>query len=177
MREVLDWDVWESSAPASALFQRVVAALRDAPWFAHVGEASSADDTVVRVHSWDEACRMFSSGSAMAPSGTLRAPRGQLVHVLDGMPDAARETARIADEVLDSTRFSHRIPESLDLDASIAVGDYVTEFIRLLCIEWHVGNHVPGGCYYFRRQVPWFAAGFLPCGWDGVWPHGRLRVF
>jgi hypothetical protein len=107
----------------------------------------------------------------------LRAPKWRLAEVLDRDAELARRTAQAADSVLDSVRFSQRIPESLDLDASIAIGDYTAEFVRLFCIEWSAGELVEGGCLYFRRQFPWFAAGFLPCGWDGSWPLGRLKVF
>jgi hypothetical protein len=32
-------------------------------------------------------------------------------------------------------------------------------------------------CTYFREQLPWFHAGRFPCGWDGDWPSGRMRVY
>jgi hypothetical protein len=32
-------------------------------------------------------------------------------------------------------------------------------------------------CTYFREQLSWFHAGHLPCGWDGDWPSGRMRVY
>ena len=32
-------------------------------------------------------------------------------------------------------------------------------------------------CTYFREQLPWFHAGHFPCGWDGDWPSGRMRVY
>jgi len=73
------------------------------------------------------------------------------------------------DEVLETA--------GLSLLDEIGLGDYVTEFVRFLYLEVYVGDTLPKPCTYFRDQLPWFVAGFLPCGWSGEWPDGQMRVF
>ena len=34
-----------------------------------------------------------------------------------------------------------------------------------------------GTLFNFREQLAWFQVGRFPCGWDGDWPNGRMRVY
>ena len=53
--------------------------------------------------------------------------------------------------------------------------EYLYEFISMLLVEIIASPEAE--CTYFREQLPWFHAGRFPCGWEGDWPNGRMRVF
>jgi len=136
--------------------------------------------------------------SGYSSNGTLNAPFWLLLERIDRAPALYRQTAHAANGALDTLGDGHygaatdvasRIPvtawtnpdpllqEDPPLHAMTTLGDYMHEYIRLLFIEIYAGDVDEPRCTYFRDQLGWFAAGFLPCGWDGTWPVGRLRVF
>jgi hypothetical protein len=55
------------------------------------------------------------------------------------------------------------------------VYEYLYEFVSMLLAEIIASPEAE--CTYFREQLPWFHAGHFPCGWDGDWPHGHMRVY
>ncbi|KAB2896280.1 MAG: hypothetical protein F9K40_14780 [Kofleriaceae bacterium] len=202
----------EDDAAAIAL-----ARLRETPWLANVGRASSRDNDVVRVNQWREAFAMFTPGVdartllAFAPqsgvtgdrtgtstNGTLNAPFWLLMERIDRDAVLYKRTADAANNALDVLPDSHYAaaqdiapaipsdvwPDAKELEESgpaiyamTTIGDYLHEYIRLLFIETYAGDVDEPRCTYFRDQLGWFMAGLLPCGWEGDWPRGRLRVF
>lgn len=168
--------------------------VHEAPWLANLGHPSSRDHEVMRMAGWPGALRMFTEGIAdehatgkgTSTTGTLNAPLWLLLRRLDLDDQLHRRTADAANHALDALMPSGyrgtigravRATSAPDaFETKIAVGDYVHEFIRLLFIEIYAGDAEPR-CTYFRDQLGWFLAGFLPCGWEGEWPHGRMRVF
>jgi hypothetical protein len=49
----------EKYGPRGDEIQSALTAISEAQWFAHVGEPMEHDDTIVPVHSWEEALRIF----------------------------------------------------------------------------------------------------------------------
>lgn len=172
-----------------------LARLREAPWLANVGEPSSRDGNAARVHGWDDALAAFKGGGLNEDgshktydgSGTLYAPLWLLLGRIDSDDELNRRTATAANHALDALLgyysavgdgvCAHMAPDADTFDIEITVGDYVHRFIQLLFIEIYAGDVAEPRCTYFRDQLGWFLAGFLPCGWEGEWPHGRMRVF
>lgn len=161
---------------------RALARLLEARWLAAVGEPSDHDRSVERVSSWVDAVRIFAT-EEYAPHGIPKAPRLYLLDVLDAEPSQA--TAAAADAAARSAvgTVSFRGPvddvlgtAALSLDDEIAVGDYITSYIRFLYLEIYA-ERLGARSTYFRDQLAWWVAGFFPCGWVGKWPEGRLRVF
>lgn len=174
--------------------------LHDAPWLANIGRPSSRDNDAMRVDGWPQALRMFTEGIAdvhatgdgTSTTGTLNAPIWLLLRRLDLDNKLNRRTADAANHALERlmlTGYRGTISRAVraasaagaltadPFETKIAVGDYAHEFIRLLFIEIYAGDVAEPRCSYFRDQLGWFLAGFFPCGWEGEWPHGRMRVF
>lgn len=173
MIPVMTWQEIVRDRPSDSAFELALDRLAAARWFSRVGEPSDRDATVERVSSWPEALSMFLA----ADGGTLEAPAAHVVRLLERHPRLQEPTAHAAGDALGLVRVAPHIPLDFPLAISVALDDYVTEFIRLLSIEIYVGDLGRRRCTYFRDQLPWFAAGFLPCGWSGEWPVGRMRVF
>ncbi len=203
---VPDWSKIAAGRSGDEAASVALARLDDARWLANLGRPSNRDDKAVRVIGWREAFRMFTEGTSDAhatgkgtsTTGTLNAPIWLLLRRLDANDDLHRKTVDAANHALDVLTDRHyeaakaiaaQIPADAWPDASIledsgaplyammTVGDYIHEYIRLLFIEIHAGDVAEPRCTYFRDQLGWFLAGFLPCGWEGEWPHGRMRVF
>lgn len=177
-------NTWRELLPDSAPSQasaRAHSLLLDARWFASLGLPTDRDGDVERVNGWSEATAIFRKGAGTGPIGTLDAPAYHLLRVLDAEPSQAMAKAgdRAARDAvaLGQVSFVEFIPAELPFVQNIAVGDYLTEYVRFLFLEIHGGDVGPTRCTYFREQLPWFLAGFFPCGWVGDWPTGRLRVY
>lgn len=166
--------------------------LLTAPWLAHVGTPSDRDGEVARVTAWRDALAMFSGGLdvddlafSTNAGGTLNAPMIALLTAADSHPRLYAEPNRAAHAVLDAMtgyvtavrRAARASGSPDDLDTMVLLGDYVTEYVRMLFLEMYFGDDLATPSTYFRDQLGWFAGGFLPCGWDGDWPIGRMRVF
>ncbi len=154
-----------------------LARLREAEWFKHLGEPTTRDRDVDRVGGWSDALTMFSGGGNTRRTGTLTVPKLLLIERLDADDMLNRVTVDAANRALDAIDATPHIPASLAFEDSLSVSDYITEYIRLLSIEIYAGDVGASRCSYFRDQLPWFLAGLLPCGWNGEWPVGRMRVY
>ena len=179
--------------------------LRVAPWFASVGAASDLDAAVVRVATWHDAFRMFRDGvsrefwprTGTATTGTLNAPNVLLTERIDREAALFESVTRKADAAVAALPRRHYAaakdvgalvprdawPQRAGFDESgpgisgmVTLGDYAHEYLKLLFREIYAGDLTEPRCTYFRDQLGWFCAGLLPCGWDGDWPDGRMRV-
>ena len=162
-----------SDAAAAAL-----SAMLATDWLMNVGRASTLDHTVARVSSWPEASEIFKPGPRHV-TGILATPAYYLLGLLDGEPDqktahAANAAASAAASRVDFYPF---IPDDLPLSTDVALGDYLTSYVRFLFLEIFAASQLKASCSFFRDQFGWFTAGFFPCGWVGDWPSGRMRVF
>lgn len=154
---------------------RAASALRSARWFAQVMHASEQDRDVVRVPSWSAASEFLNRGDQT--SGVLKAPAALVLAVLDVEPSqqAAASGDTAARNVLAGLDYHPSIPTALTVPEVIAVTDAITGFVRFLFLEIFAAP-LGSRCTYFRDQLPWFLAGYLPCGWEGEWPSGRMRI-
>lgn len=195
--KVPTWDEIANGRTGDEAARVALARLHEAQWLAHLGHPSSRDGEVVRVHGWPDALRMFSEASAddanaTGSSGTLNAPFWLLMRRLDLDDTLKRRTADAANQALESlmgSGYDGKIGRAVraadaagtleadSFDTKIALLDYVQRFVRILFIEIHAGDVAEPRCTYFRDQLGWFVAGLLPCGWDGEWSHGQMRVF
>jgi hypothetical protein len=53
--------------------------------------------------------------------------------------------------------------------------EYLYEFVSWLLGEIIASDKIAST--YFRQQLAWYHAGHLPCGWEGAWPEGQMRVY
>jgi hypothetical protein len=151
-------------------------ALREGRWLTSVGEPSSLDHLVERVARWSDA--VGRPDPDVYTDGTLDAASLPLLAFVDDHPELYSTPNTRAHATLDAVDFTSAIPAASNIDDNVFLGDYFTSYVRFLFLEIYVGDvATPAPCTYFRDQLGWFVDGFLPCGWAGEWPHGRMRVF
>lgn len=159
----------EGAGVASALW-----AIKETPWFSKVGEPLPVD-RVVRVQSWEDALTIFDdkSGEKYNINGHLIAAHKRCSDVLDARPElevwrqAAQSKAR-------KVATYPGAPKHLPQERRDLVFEYLWELVSMLMAEVIVAPYVD--CTYFREQCAWFHEGRLPCGWEGDWPVGMMRV-
>jgi hypothetical protein len=160
--------------PHSKAIGSAIIALQDAPWYANVGTPSPLDDRVVRAWSWDEAWTILDNPPGYF-RGVLDRPSALVSNARKASPTyyewwrAARDLFRRAVDVEDP------LSEGWSLERQAEASDYLTFTFDCLLDEIIVTDELV--CTYFREQLQWFAAGYLPCGWEGDWPVGKMRVF
>ena len=158
--------------PFTHQFVSATMALEDAPWFHRVGQVKD-EQSVTSVASWSDALTVFDKTDERYHQGHLAAPMWLVIDTVDRYPERSGwvETAySTARDRLDP----HVSPTGVALPPGVFLGDHVIEYVHFLLMEIAVQDIV--SCSYFREQLPWWAAGHFPCGWDGTWPVGRLRV-
>ena len=205
--QIPTWSEIVGGRDGDAAADTAVARLVDAPWLARLGAPTNRDGEIVRVRDWKEAFRMFAdgvpdehaTGVGTSTSGTLNAPLWLLLRRLDRDEALHRKTAEVANKAIHTTlsdrHYAAAKAVSLSVPADVwpnpaeleeagpeiygmqTIGDYLHEYVRLLLIEIYAGDAAEPHCTYFRDQLAWLLAGLLPCGWDGLWPTGRLKVY
>lgn len=162
--------------PHSREIVSAVVALQKAIWYKNVGRPSAGDAAVVRVASWDAAWAILDDRARYNICGTLKEPLRIVTSLRDddtqeaGWWRAARDYRRRAVELVDPP-VDDESPDS----RAFAAADYIQDYVDRLLEEIIVQDHTD--CTYFREQLPWLAFGYFPCGWDGDWPTGKLRIF
>lgn len=171
----------EAYGPNSREVIAAFGALSEAAWLEHVGEPwmervgdHSDGDRVIVVRSWDQALTIFDEAPRYNINGLLQAPCDRADDVLTRLPERQRCWVRARNDVKRYIALSG-IPDALPQERQDLLFEHLYEFVSMLLAEIIA---VPeGGCTYFREQLPWFHAGHFPCGWDGDWPNGRMRVY
>jgi len=143
------------------------------PWLEHVGAPLDNNNDVIVVHSWDEALAIFDDDLRYNVNGLLQAPCSCDDEVLERFPERQAWWQRAREDVKEYVAFSG-IPDSLPQAKQDLLFEHLYEFVSMLLVEIVAS---PEGCMYFREQFTWFHAGHFPCGWDGDWPRGRMRVY
>jgi hypothetical protein len=164
-----------SQAVASAL-----AALRDTRWLERVGEpwlepASDPPSQVTVVKSWDEALTIFNDFPRYNINGVLQAACDPCDRILERHPDREARWQKAREEAKRYAALSGWIPDSLPQEQQDLLFEHLWEFISMLLVE--IIGSPEAECTYFREQLSWFHAGHFPCGWDGDWPNGCMRVY
>jgi hypothetical protein len=151
-----------------------VSALRAAAWFESVGQPIPKDCAALQVESWDDVYPIFDEDSERYTVG------GHLLAVVERYEDFldthGQEEAwwqRAVDFALGTIPIP--LPKNQPQDRRELLFDYCQLYIPKLLGEIIVGEAIR--CTYFREQLQWFYAGHLPCGWEGDWPEGRMRVY
>jgi len=171
--------------PNHAAVEAFIAGLHSVPWFTRVGQPTDQDDQLVRVD-FDFLARQF--GHAYAPWGdSLLAAETRIEQIIfdqrrlgeqaeiqraitkqggNASLDAIQE--RLLDQYPgyygDTCSYAHELiqpPDRLLLGAAneIMVAD------------------VDPNLTFFQSLMPWLRAGHWPCGWEGVWPEGKLILW
>jgi len=157
--------------PRSHIVMSACKALLETPWFAHVGEPLP-NATVVIVKSWEEALDWIDEhhvdGNGHPPNLGTR-----LKAMLDANPHEDAWWRKAADELCQ--RFGYKPPKGRSMYQEGCFGDYMIDFAWWLAAEIIFDDRA--GSTYFRELLAWFHAGRFPCGWEGDWPIGKLRVF
>jgi hypothetical protein len=148
------------------------------PWTEHAGEPLN-DDAITVVRSWDDALKVLNKDLATRDRrynamGHLEAPCTRVDEIFERIPerDAWWQTAREEAKryvILDG------VPRSRPRADRDNVYEYLYEFVSMLLAEIIASPEAE--CTYFREQLPWFHSGRFPCGWEGDWPSGRMRVY
>jgi hypothetical protein len=148
------------------------------PWLEHVDEPLS-DNRVTIVRSWGEALTIFSRDRPYGErqynvNGILKAPCLRVDPIFERLPERQDWWQKAREEAKRYTVLSG-IPDSLPRDQQDLLFENLYEFVSMLLAEIIASPEAE--CTYFREQLPWFHAGHFPCGWDGDWPNGRMRVY
>jgi hypothetical protein len=142
------------------------------PWQERVGDSPT---NIAIVRTWDEALTIFRDDLKYNANGVLEAPCSRIDPLIDSVPERKAWWRKARDDANRYTALSPWIPDTLSQEYQDLLYENLWEYISMLLVEIIV---VPAGdCTYFREQLPWFCAGHFPCGWEGDWPDGRMRVF
>jgi hypothetical protein len=152
-----------------------VHALQDAQWYQHLGEPTAMDERVVRVAGWPAALAMLDEhDDRYVRCGDLRGPWDEMHRCDTRHPDRHAWWIGVR-KLIEAEDIKSPHTEAATSDQNILLTDYFFDFINLLMMEIVFADVTE--CTYFREQLQWFHAGHLPCGWDGDWPLGKMRVY
>lgn len=162
--------------PNTAAVLSAFAVLGETEWLEAAGDGPEAGaGQVVWVKSWDEVFAEFEEDKGLYDSsGHLLEPAVRCQAVMQ----SEKYRAHFEKAVEDAGEYysqSPYIPDDLEDWQQSWLEEYLYQYVSYLLAEL-VGAE-DAGTTYFRELLPWFHAGRLPCGWEGEWPAGRLRVF
>jgi len=149
------------------------------PWLEYAGESLN-DNRVTIVRSWEEALTIFSKDHPYDErqyniNGILKAPCSRVDPIFERLPEREEWWQKAREDAKRYTALCSWIPDSLSQEHQDLVFENLYEFVSMLLAEIITSPDVE--CTYFREQLPWFHAGHFPCGWDGDWPNGNMRIY
>lgn len=168
--------VREQYGPHTKEIGSMIVALQEADWYANVGRPSPQDGRVIRVPSLEEAWNILEDEMRYTVEGVLVRPLDHLRELRDShAPEAEwwRAARKLIIEAIDEK--DPPVPRGASRDHEALAMDYAS--LTLDCILEEIVLSDYTHCTYFREQLQWLAAGYFPCGWDGDWPVGRMRVY
>jgi hypothetical protein len=166
-------DVSEEYGPNSHMVVSALEALDDTPWLEHVGEPL-ADSRVIVVQSWDDALTIFNRDRLYNVNGLLEAPCKSVDDVFERFPERDAWWQQAREEAKRYTLLGG-IPRDRPREDRDRIFEHLYEFVSMLLAE--IIASPEADCTYFREQLSWFHTGHFPCGWEGMWPSGRRRVY
>lgn len=170
-------NVRDEYGPNSQAVASAFMTLDQTRWLEEVGrpwqERVISDVTIVR--SWDEALTIFAEDIQYNANGVLEAPCARVDAILERYPERKAWWQNARDEAKRYTAFSAWVPDVLPQEQQDLLYENLWEYVSMLLVEIIASPEAE--CTYFREQLPWFHAGHFPCGWEGDWPRGRMRVF
>ncbi len=147
-------------------------ALHATKWFANVGTRLGSERAVA-ARSWEAVLGCISHSWDAGYGGNHPGP-SDMCSVKPGDPDY-----QLADRAFelagDALHFAQHLPFDPLGREDERVSAYIHSWAELLFCEILRSHRID--CTYFREQLQWFHAGHFPCGWEGEWPVGKIRVF
>lgn len=175
-------NVREEYGPNSQMVASALVVLDKTHWLKRVGESwlEHLDEfmdgnSVTIVRSWEEALTIFDEDSRYNANGVLEAPCSRVDSVFTRFPDRDAWWQKAREDAKRCTALYSWIPRSLNQEHQDLLFENLWEFVSMVLAEIIASPEAE--CTYFREQLTWFHAGHFPCGWDGDWPNGRMRVF
>jgi hypothetical protein len=162
-----------------------LASLHGVPWFTRVGQPTDGDERLVRVGfefiadrhpdrygAWGEALPRAESAierltfehrrldAFMAVQEFVRRhnPAGFTDEFLEGLAE------KYPGYYGDTCSYAHELVDTPD------------RFLWGAAHEIMLADVGPG-LNFFQGIMPWFRAGYFPCGWEGDWPEGKLVLW
>jgi hypothetical protein len=166
-------DVNDEYGPNTQAVASAFAVLSKTQWLEHGGEPLD-NNRVTVVPIWDDVLTIFQQNPQYNVNGVLRAPCVIMDDALARSPERYAWWQKAREDAIEYTVLGG-IPRSRSLEERDLVYEYLYEFVSMLLVEVIVSPETH--CTYFREQLAWFHAGRFPCGWDGDWPSGRMRVY
>jgi hypothetical protein len=174
-------NVHDEYGPNSQAVASALATLDETQWLQRVGEplpelmGKLNGQGVILVKSWQEALTIFGEDLRYNANGILAAPCLPIDDVYDRIPEREHWWQKAREEAKQYTVLSGWAPRSLAREQRDLIFEHLWEYVSMLLAEIIASPEAE--CTYFREQLPWFHAGHFPCGWDGEWPAGRMRVY
>ena len=146
-------------------------------WFDHVGESLPSDSSLMVVSDWNEALTIFQDRKVERYNinGHLIAAHRRVETVLLDSPERMGWWQKAGEYAKRYDNLDAYIPESLPEDMQELLFEHLYELVSMFLAE--IVASPEANCQYFRELLQWFYAGHFPCGWEGDWPVGRMRVF
>lgn len=144
-------------------------------WFSAVGAENPTLD-VDGVDTWGEALApiMDRKSPRYGEDGHLRPPSEAIAKTL-GLKKYQKAYKAAFEAVQEFVDYEGYIPSYFDKQQRTFMKTHLDNWVRNLLAEIIAGGDAE--TTYFRELLPWYEAGHFPCGWDGEWPEGRIRVF
>jgi hypothetical protein len=180
-------NVHEEYGPNSQVVASALEALDETRWFERVGEPwlepvgdTLNDNGVMVVRSWEEALAIFSRDRPYNErpynvNGILKAACSRVDPIFEELPEREDWWQKAREEAKRYTVLSGWAPKFLAQERRNLLFEHLWEYVSMLLAEIIASPEAE--CTYFREQLPWFHAGHFPCGWDGDWPNGHMRVY
>ena len=173
-------NVSDQYGPNSQMVASALMALGDAPLLERVGEpwlesASLPLGQVTIVTSWEDALPIFTDFPRYNINGVLQAACDPCDRIINGDPSREAWWQRAREDAKQYASLMGSIPNSLSQEHQDLMFEHLYEYVSMLLAEIIAAPSVE--CTYFREQLSWFHAGHFPCGWDGDWPRGHMRVY
>ena len=179
-------EVSEEYGPNSHAVVSALEALDETRWLERVGKPWLENDGAIRatrvlvVRSWEEALTNFGKehrydDRRYNANGVLQAPCDRVDPIFERLPEREAWWQHAREEAKRYTALYGWVPDSLSREYQDLLFENLWEFVSMLLAE--IIASPEADCSYFREQLMWFHAGHFPCGWDGDWPSGRMRIF
>lgn len=169
-------DVGDEFGPNSHEIVCALEALDEIEWLERAGDPLD-DGRVVVVRSWEDALTVLYRDRGRGRynvMGLLQAPCTRIDQVYEQHPEIDLWWQRAREEAKRYTLLSG-VPKSRARNDQDLMFEHLYEFVSMLLAEIIASPEAEST--YFREQLSWFHAGHFPCGWEGDWPDGRMRVF
>ena len=155
---------------------RIINALVDLDWFANVGQLIlSTNESVIPIGNWREA--VASCSGALWEDVCMEARNDLSMH----LNDVCQTEFQTWNEVVNNSK--RELSESWVRMRTKLDSEGLPQVVAD-CVEWdtihavvfeHFAEWSPPR--FFEHLLRIYQSGHFPCGWEGSWPEGKLRVF